>query len=211
MNTIQEEQQAREELVKLAKSLFDRGYTYGSSGNISVKLPNQTIILSPTNSCLGELDPQALSKIDLNGQLLSGEKPTKEVPMHLAFYAANPNHHAVVHLHSTYLTALSSLTGLDCDNCVPAISPYFFMKVGKLPLLPYFKPGSEAIATTVLQYAKTHNAVLLANHGPVMAGKTLREAVFNIEELENTAKLYFLLKPYSFNTLSQSEINELIQ
>nr|WP_218059214.1 aldolase [Gilliamella apicola] len=210
MKMSQEEQLARDGLVKLAKSLFDRGYTHGSSGNMSVMLSDNTIIATPTNSCFGDLDVNTLSKIDVYGNHLSGDKPTKEVPMHLAFYTTNAHYRAVVHLHSTYLTALSCLKDVNKGNCLPGVSPYFFMKVGKLPLLPYFKPGSQEIANTILQYAKTNSAILLANHGPVIAGKTLKEAVYNIEELENTAKLYFLLKPYKYNELSQAEINQLI-
>ncbi|CNE75097.1 putative aldolase [Yersinia frederiksenii] len=212
MNTMPlSEQQLRDDLVKYGRSLFQRGLSSGGSGNISAKLPDGGFLVTPTNSCLGELDNQALSKLDADGHHLSGDKPSKEVPMHLAMYLARPQCGAVVHLHSPYLTALSCLTDIDPMDCLPSITPYYVMRIGQLPLLPYMKPGDPAIAAALAQSAQNHNAALLANHGPVVSGSTLREAVFNAEELEDTARLYFLLKPYAYTQLSASDIDELRQ
>ncbi|WP_411705085.1 aldolase [Edaphovirga cremea] len=212
MNSIPfSEQQLRDDLVNYARSLFQRGLSSGGSGNISAKLPDGGFLVTPTNSCLGELDSQTLSKLDAEGNYLSGDKPSKEVPMHLAMYRARPACGAVVHLHSPYLTALSCLTNIDSENCLPSITPYYVMRIGRLPLLPYMKPGDQAIAVALAETARDHNAVLLANHGPVVTGSTLREAVFNAEELEDTARLYFLLKPYEYNQLAPSAVDELTQ
>lgn len=209
MSIKEEEAQVRQELIICAKSLFERGYTGGSSGNISVQLSDGSIIATPTNSCFGLLNSERLSKVAIDGQLISGDKPTKELPMHQAFYQKRTHCRAVIHLHSNYLTALSCLSGLNKENCLPVITPYFVMKVGTLPLLPYFKPGSQAIADSVSQYAPTHKAVLLANHGPVVSGSSLMEAMFNIEELENTAKVYFLIKSHPFCEIAADDIANL--
>nr|WP_186371735.1 aldolase [Yersinia alsatica] len=212
MNTMPlSEQQLRDDLVNYGRSLFQRGLSSGGSGNISAKLPDGGFLVTPTNSCLGELDSQTLSKLDAEGHYLSGDKPSKEVPMHLAVYQSRPQCGAVVHLHSPYLTALSCLTDIDQTNCLPSITPYYVMRIGQLPLLPYMKPGDPAIASALAESALSHNAALLANHGPVVSGSTLREAVFNAEELEDTARLYFLLKPYAYTQLSASDIDELRQ
>ncbi|CRG49604.1 putative aldolase [Yersinia wautersii] len=205
------EQQVRDDLVNYARSLFQRGLSSGGSGNISVKLPDGSFLVTPTNSCLGELDSQTLSKLDTEGNHISGDKPSKEVPMHLAMYRARPTCGAVVHLHSPYLTALSCLTNIDHTNCLPPITPYYVMRIGRLPLLSYMKPGDPAIAAVLADTARDHNAALLANHGPVVSGSTLREAVFNAEELEDTARLYFLIKPYDYSQLTTSSIDELAQ
>lgn len=207
--TLSTEQQLRADLVKYARSLFQRGLSSGGSGNISAKLPDGGFLVTPTNSCLGELDSQTLSKLDADGHYVSGDKPSKEVPMHLAMYGARPACGAVVHLHSPYLTALSCLSDVSRLNCLPPITPYYVMRIGELPLLPYIKPGDPAIATALAGIARDHNAALLANHGPVVSGSTLREAVFNAEELEDTARLYFLLKPHDYTTLSLPDIEEL--
>ncbi|WP_162004712.1 aldolase, partial [Yersinia pestis] len=167
------EQQVRDDLVNYARSLFQRGLSSGGSGNISVKLPDGSFLVTPTNSCLGELDSQTLSKLDAEGNHISGDKPSKEVPMHLAMYRARSTCGAVVHLHSPYLTALSCLTNIDHTNCLPPITPYYVMRIGRLPLLSYMKPGDPAIATALADTARDHNAVLLANHGPVVSGSTL--------------------------------------
>lgn len=186
------EADAREQICVLSKSLFDRGYSCGSSGNVSV-LIDDGLIISPTNSCMGRLDPARLSKITLAGAHLSGDAPSKEAILHLAMYEERPEIRAVVHLHSTYSVAVSCLADIDPRDVLPPITPYYVMRVGKCPLVPYYAPGDIALAEAVRAEAKHHHAMLLANHGPVVAGKSLHAAVYATEELEETAKLYMLL------------------
>lgn len=203
------ESELRQQLVALAHSLFMRGYSSGGAGNISLMLPDGALLITPTNSSFGDLNPESLSKITLKGERLSGDRPSKEYPMHIALYKQRPQTGAVVHLHSPYLTALSCLADLNPENCLPPITPYYVMRVGKLPLIPYFRPGDPKLALAVGELAVNHNAMLLANHGPVISGKNIREAVFNAEELEDTARLYLQLKPFNYVTLSQQHVDEL--
>lgn len=203
------EKQLREDMVRYARSMFERGYSSGGAGNISLKLPDGNILATPTNSSFGDLDADELSKVSMQGELLSGQKASKEVLMHLAMYRQHPHCGGIVHLHSPWLTALSCLPGIDPENALPPITPYYVMRVGKLPVVPYIRPGSPIIAEHVEKLAAEHNAILLANHGPIISGKTIREAVFNAEELEETAKLYFMLKPFGMNTLTQENVEEL--
>ena len=203
------EAQCRHELVRYARSLFERGYSSGGAGNISLKLADNTVLATPTNSSFGDLDADTLSKVTQEGEHISGEKPSKEILMHLAIYRQRPQCGAIVHLHSPWLTALSCLPGLDPANALPPVTPYYVMRVGKLPVIPYIRPGSPRIADEVEKLAVDHNAMLLANHGPIISGKNIREAVFNAEELEETAKLYFILKPFGMNTLTTENVDEL--
>lgn len=203
------ETEYRQDLVRYARSMYERGYSSGGAGNISLKLPDGNVLATPTNSSFGDLEPDTLSKVTMEGELLTGHKASKEVLMHLAMYRQRPQCGAIVHLHSPWLTALSCLPGLDYDNALPPITPYYVMRVGKLPVVPYIRPGSPKIADEVAKLAAEHNAILLANHGPIISGKNIREAVFNAEELEETAKLYFMLKPFGMNTLSPENVAEL--
>ncbi len=202
------ETELRAEICLWGRSLFERGYTAGSSGNLSARLPDG-FLLTPTNSCLGFLEPERLAKLDLDGRHLSGDAPTKEVPLHMAFYEARPQAGGIVHLHSTYATALSCLEGLDPADTVPAITPYVVMRVGKVPLIAYTRPGSTAVKPLVAALAPQHAAVLLANHGPVVSAKTFRDAVFAAEELEETAKLAILTRNLPVRLLSREIIAEL--
>ena len=199
----------REDMVRYARSMFERGYSSGGAGNISLKLPDGNILATPTNSSFGDLDADELSKVTMEGALLSGQKASKEVLMHLAMYRQRPQCGGIAHLHSPWLTALSCLPGIDPENALPPITPYYVMRVGKLPVVPYIRPGSPRIAEHVEKLAAEHNAILLANHGPIISGKNIREAVFNAEELEETAKLYFMLKPFGMNTLTTENVDEL--
>lgn len=199
----------RQQLVHLAKSMFDRGLSSGGAGNLSVRLEAGYFLATPTNSSFGTLDPLTLSKVDHTGTTVAGERASKEILMHLAYYAKRPDVGAVVHLHSPYLTAYSCLDNLNTHDCLPPITPYFVMRVGQLPLVPYIRPGSEKIAEAVSALAEKHQAILLANHGPIIVGKTLLEAVYNAEELEETAKLYFILKSHPHKTLTPQDIEEL--
>jgi ribulose-5-phosphate 4-epimerase/fuculose-1-phosphate aldolase len=198
----------REELCYFGKSLFDRGLTPGSSGNISARVDGGWL-MTPTNSCLGRLDPATLSKVDDRGNPISGDKPTKEAFLHLSMYAERPTAGAIVHLHSTHSVAVSVLADTDPDEPIPPITAYYVMKIGKLALLPYYSPGDLSLANAVKEVAGRHHAVLLANHGPVVAGKDLETAVYATEELEETAKLYLMLRGEKLKILSVEQVGEL--
>ncbi|ORM57402.1 aldolase [Pantoea rodasii] len=203
------EQQAREEMVQLGASFFQRGYATGSAGNLSLLLEDGNLLATPTGSCLGELQADRLSKVTMQGEWISGDKPSKEVAFHRALYLNNLACKAVVHLHSHYLTALSCLNDLDSENCIRPFTPYVVMRVGDVPVVPYYKPGDDRLAEDLAQLAPRYNAFLLANHGPVVVGKSLREAANNTEELEETARLMFTLGDRSIRYLSDSEVAEL--
>ena len=202
------ENSERDSICRLAKSLFDRGLTIGSSGNISVRLADGWL-MTPTGSSMGNLDPNEISKLDLNGNLISGKSPTKESFLHIAMYDERPESGAVVHLHSTHSVAVSCLAGIDKKNVLPPITAYYVMKIGKLPLVPYFPPGDINLAKAVKEMASNHHAVLLANHGPVVAGKTLEDAVYAIEELEETARLFLLLRNMKTQYLDEKQVKTL--
>lgn len=203
-----EEIRQRDAISALGRSLFERGLTAGSSGNISVRLDDGWLV-TPTNVSLGRLDPARLTKLDPNGAHLSGEPASKEAVLHLAVYDARPAAQAIVHLHSTHSAAVSCMAGLDCADCLPPLTAYYVMKIGRLPLLPYFRPGDPKLADTVRGYAGKHCAVLLANHGPVVSGTSLDAAAYAVEELEETAKLFLLLRGVPHRPLDQSQIAEL--
>ncbi len=197
-------------LSELAASLFARGFSVGSAGNISVRLPDG-YLMTPTNSSLGKLDPERLSKLDPNFQHIGGDKPSKEVFMHRAFYQAREDAGAVVHLHSTQATAVSCLPDVDQSNPIPPLTPYFVMRVGRrMPIIPYYRPGDPAMEPAIGEAAKNARAVLLANHGPVVAGGTLTEAVYAAEELEEAAKLFLILRRQSPRLLSSSQVDDLL-
>lgn len=202
------EAKIREDICTLAKSLFDRGYGCGSSGNISV-LADDGMIVSPTNSSMGRLDPARLSKVARDGTHMSGDKPSKETFLHLAMYRERPEMTAVVHLHSTHSVAVSCLAEIDPEDVLPPITAYYVMRVGKLPLVPYFPPGDMALADAVRETARRHHAMLLANHGPVVAGKSLENAVHAAEELEETAKLFLMLRGEKTRFLTPEQVADL--
>ena len=195
----------RDAIVRLAGSMFTRGLTFGSSGNISVRLDDGWL-MTPTGSSLGDLDPARLSRLDSEGRLISGDPPTKESFLHRAMYGERPSAGAVVHLHSTHSVAVSCLADIDPANVLPPITAYYVMRIGSLPLIPYFPPGDLDLARAVREMASTHHAVLLANHGPVVAGKSLQDAVFATEELEETARLFLLLKDRNTRWLSPDQV-----
>ena len=202
------ETKIREEICLLGKSMFDRGLTVGSSGNISVRTDGGWL-MTPTNSCLGRLDPASLSKVDAEGNLLSGDKQTKESFLHLSVYGERPTAGAIVHLHSTHSVAVSCLADVDPKQPIPPITPYYVMKIGNLVLLPYYAPGDMTLANAVKEVAGKHHAILLANHGPIVAGKNLESAVYATEELEETAKLYLLLRGNRLKILTTEQVAEL--
>jgi ribulose-5-phosphate 4-epimerase/fuculose-1-phosphate aldolase len=203
------EARLREEMATYARSLFERGFSVGSAGNISAAVEDG-LLITPTNSCLGFLDPARISKLDKGGKHVSGDPPSKEVFLHRAFYETRPGTGAVVHLHSTYATALSCLEDVDPEDCIPPITPYVVMRVGRVKLLPYLRPGDPGQGDLIRGLGGRHAAVLLANHGPVVAAKTLSAAVFASEELEETAKLLLALKPYPTRRLTEAQVKELL-
>ncbi|SIQ38024.1 MULTISPECIES: 3-oxo-tetronate 4-phosphate decarboxylase [Acidiphilium] len=200
----------REAICRFGRSLFERGLTPGASGNISVRLDDGGWLCTPTDASLGFLDPARIARLDRNRTLLSGDKPTKEIPLHDALYDTRPDAGAVVHLHSTHAVALSTLPDLDPTEALPPITPYSVMRVGKLALIPYHMPGDPAVATAIRGLAGRHSAVLLANHGPVVAAKKLDAAVFAIEELEETAKLVLLLRNLNPRMLTPDQVAALV-
>jgi ribulose-5-phosphate 4-epimerase/fuculose-1-phosphate aldolase len=208
IHTHPQENRLREQVVEFGKSLFERGLTAGSSGNLSVRLDDGWL-LTPTNASLGRLDPARLSKLDWDGRLQGGDAPSKEAFLHRAMYRERAGAGAIVHLHSTHSAAVSCMCGLNHDDCIPPLTPYFVMKIGRLPLLPYHRPGDPALGDAIAGLAKKHAAVLLANHGPVVSGSSLEAAVYAAEELEETAKLFLMLRDVPVRPLDQQQIAEL--
>ena len=204
------ETRERDKIARLSKSLYERGLTAGSSGNISVRIDDGWL-LTPTNSCLGELDPARISKLDWNGKLLAGDPGSKEAFLHRAMYETRPKAGAIVHLHSTHSAAVSCLCGLDPANCIPPLTPYFIMKIGQLPLVPYHRPGDKDLREVIKSLAAKHSAVLLANHGPVVSGSDLEGAIYASEELEETAKIFLLVGNRPVNCLNAEQIDDLKQ
>ena len=199
---------ARNQIVEFGKSLFDRQLTGGSTGNISVRVGDR-VLMTPTGSIMGSLDGDRLSVFDSAGSHVDGDRPTKESVLHLAVYNARPDANAIVHLHSPYSVAVSCLNGIDTQDMLPPITAYYVTRVGKLPVVPFYPPGDADLAAAVGEQAKSHHAIMLAHHGPVVAGKDLPTAVDAIEELEQTARLYLLLEGREFRTLTSDEVDRL--
>ena len=202
------ENKLREDIVEFGRSMFERGLTAGSSGNISVRVDDGWL-LTPTNACLGRLDPARVAKLDWDGRHISGDAPSKEAFLHRSMYEERSGAGAIVHLHSTHSAAVSCMDGLDPADCLPPLTAYYVMKIGRLPLIPYHRPGDEALGTAIRGLAGRHSAVLLANHGPVVSGTTLEAAVYATEELEETAKLFLLLRNTATRPLNNAQIEEL--
>src|SRR6202142_3076336 len=203
------ETKVREEICRLGRSLFERGLTPGSSGNISVKLDDGGWLVTPTNASLGSLDPARLARLDADSRLVSGDAPTKEVPLHAALYQTRGGAGAVVHLHSTHSVALSMLPEIDPRAALPPMTPYYLMKCGLTALVPYYRPGDPSVAEAIKGLAGKYASVLLANHGPVVSGDTLEAAFFAIEELEETGKLYLLLRGLNPRYLTPAQVKDL--
>lgn len=202
------ESRLRERISILSQSLYERGLTFGSTGNISARIDGGWL-MTPTGASLGEIDPARISLLDEQGNWVDGDKPTKEAFLHLSMYQQRPKAGAVVHLHSTHSVAVSCLADINSDDVLPPLTAYYIMRIGTLPLVPYFPPGDRNLARVVAGLASKHHAILLANHGPVVAGKSVEEAVFAIEELEETAKLFLLLGTSRLKLLSPEQIAEL--
>jgi len=204
-----DETRLREDICRFGRSLFERGLTPGSSGNISLRLDDSGWLVTPTNASLGFLDPARLSRLDAEGRLLSGDKPTKEIPLHGALYETRRSARAIVHLHSTHSVAVSMLPGVDPQAVLPPLTAYYLMRVGATALVPYYRPGDPAVADAIRGLAGRYSSVLLANHGPVVAGESLEAAIYATEELEETAKLHLLLRGLNPRLLSPGQISEL--
>lgn len=204
------ENKLREEICLMAKSMFDRGLTGGSTGNISARTEDGGLLVSPTGTSFGRLDPARLSRFDAKGNLIGGDKPTKEMPLHSAFYETRSSAGAVVHLHSCHSVAWSMMPEVDEDNFLPPMTPYSIMKLGKVKLLPFFMPGDPAMGEAVRGLAGKRTAVMLANHGPVVAGKDIEAACNAIEELEDTARLAILMRGYDSKMLNTEQVRSVI-
>ena len=204
------ETKLREQICLLARSMFDRGLTGGSTGNISARTGDGGLLVSPTGTSFGRLDPARLSRFDADGLLIDGDPPTKEMPLHSAFYDTRSSAGAVVHLHSCHSVALSMMEDVDPDNFLPPLPPYAIMKLGKVKLLPFFLPGDPAMGEAVRGLAGKRSAVMLANHGPVVAGKDVEAACNAVEELETTARLALLTRGMNPNMLSADQVNQLV-
>ena len=204
------ETRLRELICTLARSMFDRGLTSGSTGNISARTGDGGLLVTPTGSSFGRLDPARLARFDATGRQVEGDKPTKEMPLHAAFYDTRSTAGAVVHLHSCHSVALSMLPDLDPDNFLPPLTPYAIMQLGRVKLLPIFLPGDPAMGAAVHGLAGKRTAVMLANHGPVVAGKDVEAACNAIEELEATARLALLTRGLGPRMLDQAQIREVV-
>ncbi|MDX0131893.1 aldolase [Sinorhizobium meliloti] len=205
------ETRLREEICRYGRSLFERGLTPGSSGNISMRLEDGGWLVTPTNASLGFLDPARISRLDAGGRLVSGDKPTKEIPLHSALYETRGSARAIVHLHSTHAVALTMLPETDPRAALPPMTPYYLMRAGETALVPYYRPGDPAVADAIRGLAGRYSSVLLSNHGPVVAGDSLEAAVFATEELEETAKLYLLLRNLNPRYLSPQQVVDLVE
>ena len=204
------ETKLREQICRLAKSIFDRGLTGGSTGNISARTEDGGLLVSPTGTSFGRLDPARLSRFDADGRFVDGDKPTKEMPLHSAFYDTRSSAGAVVHLHACHSVALSMMHDVDPDNFLPPLTPYAIMKLGKVKLLPFFLPGDPAMGDAVRGLAGKRSAVMLANHGPVVAGKDVEAACNAVEELEDTARLALLTRGMNPRMLTPDQVRNLV-
>ncbi|MDB5621455.1 MAG: L-fuculose-phosphate aldolase protein [Devosia sp.] len=203
------ESELRGKIVRMGALLYNRQLAHGSAGNLSVRLEDGSILVTPTNSCLGFLTPEQISRVSPQGELLGGDPPSKEAFFHLAVYEERPAARAIVHLHSTYSVAASCLCHENTEDALPPLTAYHVMRVGKLPLVGYFRPGDRALAEAVRSAAREHRSMLLANHGPIVSAGTLEEAVYAYEELEETAKLYFIIGDRKASPLTAEAIADI--
>lgn len=202
------ESAVREHIVAVGKSLYRRGLSPGTSGNLSVRVTDG-YLMTPTDTALGDLDPRTLCKLNPDGDFVDGDRPTKELHLHLSLYRHRPQARAIVHLHATHSAAVSCLEGLDPSNCLPPLTAYHVLKVGRLPLIPYHPPGDPTLAHAIAAYVSSAHAVLLANHGPLVSGSSLQAAAAAAEELEETAKLHLMLKQWQTRPLTATQVASL--
>lgn len=205
---MQPENRVRDEICRIGESLYRRGYTVGSAGNISARL-DDGFLITPTDACLGFLDPADLAKLDRDGRQVAGERASKTILLHRAVYGARPDIGGIVHTHSTNLVALSMLPDVNRNDVLPPITPYFVMKVGHVPMIPYRRPGDPVVADLVLAHAASVRAVLLERLGPLVWHDSVSAACFALEELEETAKLWLTLRDVRPPALSQAQIDDI--
>ena len=205
-----DESRLRERICTFAMSMFDRGLTHGSTGNISARTADGGLLVSPTGTSFGRLDPARLSRFDVEGRHVGGDAPTKEMPLHSAFYDTRRQTGAVVHLHSCHAVAWSMISDPAEEDFLPPLTPYAVMQLGRVKLLPFFRPGDPAMGEAVRGLAGKRSAVMLANHGPVVAGKDVEAACNAIEELEATARLAVLTRGTSPRLLTQAQIRDVV-
>ncbi|WP_419730456.1 aldolase [Lichenicola sp.] len=204
------ENKLREQICLFSRSLFERGLTHGTTGNVSARLEDGGLLTTPTDSSLGFLDPARLTRLDAEGRVLSGDRPTKEIPLHQAMYETRAGAGAIVHLHSTHSVAVSMLPGINPEAVLPPLTAYSVMRVGATALVPYYRPGDPAVAGAIRGLAGRYAAVLLANHGPVVTGKTIEAAVAATEELEETARLHLMLRGLNPRLLTNAQVQDLV-
>lgn len=199
----------REEICRVGRSLFERGYVHASAGNISVRL-DDGFLITPTDACLGFLEPARLAHVGLDGEQRSGDRASKTLALHRRIYEADASARCVIHTHSTHLVALSLAGAWSADDIVPPITPYYVMKVGHVPLIPYHRPGDARVAELVAQAIARRpiRAVLLERLGPNVWHETPAAAMATLEELEETAKLWLMTNPRPA-PLSDGQIEEL--
>ena len=189
-----EESKVREEICATGASLYQRGYTVGTAGNISARLDDGWLI-TPTDACLGRLDPAEIAKVDLAGNAVSGGRPSKTLALHRGIYARNAETRGVIHTHSTHLVALT-LAGVWSEaDVLPPITPYYVMKVGHIPLIRYRRPGDPQVAKQIAALAGTVRGVLLERLGPVVWERSVAQASYALEEFEETARLWLMTNP----------------
>ena len=201
------EELAINQLIDISRSMFYRGYSFGTAGNVSIRAGG-TVFATPTGSSLGNLDKGQIARCDLDGNVAGSAKPTKELPFHLAVYRARPAANAVVHLHSTYATAVSCLADLNVEDALPVLTPYYGMRIPNLPVVPYLPPGDPELGREVEKRIAATPAVLLRNHGSIAVGASLAEAAALAEEIEEAARLYFILGGRG-QALSSGQVAEL--
>jgi ribulose-5-phosphate 4-epimerase/fuculose-1-phosphate aldolase len=204
---MQSPQREAADLVSIARSLFSRGYSFGTAGNLSIRL-GDLVYATPTGSSFETMQAEQISICTMDGTHTAGLKPTKELPFHLAAYRARSTASAVVHLHSTYATAVACLRDLNMEDALPALTAYFAMRVPSLPVVPYLPPGDVRLGTEVERLARNTPAMLMQNHGSIAMGATLAEASALAEEIEQTAKVFLLLGNRA-QCLSAEQVSEL--
>jgi ribulose-5-phosphate 4-epimerase/fuculose-1-phosphate aldolase len=199
---------AARDLCAAGRTLAAQGLAPGTSGNISLRVDGG-YVMTPTNASLGELVPERISLLDERGEHAEGDAPTKERALHVALYEQRPDARAIVHTHSTYAVALACLCEVDPENVLRPLTPYALMRVGRLVLAPYARPGSRALVDRVAARAGDSHAILLSNHGPIVAGSTLAAAVAAVCEIEEAAKVQLLVHGRDVRLLSAADIAEL--
>lgn len=200
----------REDLVLAARAVKERGLSHGTTGNVSVRVDDR-VVITPTACDLATVRPEELAVVDLDGQPLNEVVPSKEAFLHLAVYRNRPGAGAIVHTHSLHATAVACLADLDVRDALPALTAYYAMRVEALPVVEYCAPGDRRLADLAGTVARSNAAMLLRNHGPVVAAASVRAALDVAEEIEQTAQLYLMLQHRSVAALDTAERRRLFE